>query len=102
MPDNKPISDALQARFFAPLRRKRTRRVGVELELPVWNLVPGAATDFSAAVTLSQKTGLRLTMAVIPIIGLFIAFFWFKKRYTLTDTRLAEIENELNKRHKEA
>ena len=48
MPDNKPISDALQARFFAPLRRKRTRRVGVELELPVWNLVPGAATDFSA------------------------------------------------------
>ena len=26
MPDNKPISDALQARFFAPLRRKRTRR----------------------------------------------------------------------------
>ena len=48
MPDNKPISDALQARFFAPLRRKRTRRVGVELELPVWNLAPGAATDFSA------------------------------------------------------
>ena len=61
-----------------------------------------AATDFSAAVSLSQKTGLRLTMAVIPIIGLFIAFFWFKKRYLLTDTRLAEIEDELNKRHKEA
>ena len=61
-----------------------------------------AATDFSAAVSLSQKTGLRLTMAVIPIIGLFIAFFWFKKRYQLTDTRLAEIEAELNTRHKEA
>ena len=61
-----------------------------------------AATDFSAAVSLSQKTGLRLTMAVIPIIGLFIAFFWFKKRYLLTDTRLAEIESELNARHREA
>ena len=46
---NQPtLSDALQARFFAPLRRKRTRRVGVELELPVWNLTPDAATDFSA------------------------------------------------------
>jgi melibiose permease len=41
-------------------------------------------------------------MAVIPIIGLIIAFFWFKKRYTLTDARLVEIENELNARHKEA
>ena len=37
-----------------------------------------------------------------PIIGLIIAFFWFKKRYQLTDTRLAEIESELNARHKEA
>ena len=46
---NQPtLSDALQARFFAPLRRKRTRRVGVELELPVWNLTPDAATDFAA------------------------------------------------------
>ena len=46
---NQPtLSDALQARFFAPLRRPRTRRVGVELELPVWNLAPGKATDFAA------------------------------------------------------
>ena len=39
---------ALDARFFAPLRRRRTRRVGVELEFPVWNRAPGAATDFAA------------------------------------------------------
>ena len=39
---------ALDKRFFAPLRRKRTRRVGVELELPVWNRTPGKATDFAA------------------------------------------------------
>ena len=41
-------------------------------------------------------------MAVIPIIGLIIAFFWFKKRYVLTDERLGEIESELNARHREA
>ena len=39
---------AIDRRFFAPLRRPRTRRVGVELELPVWNRTPGAATDFAA------------------------------------------------------
>ena len=42
------VSDALDARFFAPLRRERTRRVGVELEFPVWNLAPERATDFDA------------------------------------------------------
>ena len=48
MTDNKSIAAALEKRFFAPLRRPRTRRVGVELELPVWNLAPGKATDFAA------------------------------------------------------
>ena len=42
------LADALEERFFAPLRRPRTRRVGVELELPIWNRTPGAATDFAA------------------------------------------------------
>lgn len=48
MSDGEYITDALDARFFAPLRRKRTHRIGVELEFPIWNLKPGAATDFSA------------------------------------------------------
>ena len=48
MKNKTPITDALDARFFAPLRRKRTRRVGVELEFPVWNRIPGTATDFAA------------------------------------------------------
>ena len=48
MKDPTALSSALDARFFAPLRRKRTRRVGVELEFPVWNRTPGAATDFAA------------------------------------------------------
>lgn len=48
MTENKQMTDALDAHFFAPLRRERTRRVGVELELPVWNREPGAAADFAA------------------------------------------------------
>ena len=43
------VSDALDARFFTPLRRPRTRRVGVELEFPIWSRTPGTATDFAAA-----------------------------------------------------
>jgi hypothetical protein len=39
---------AIDERFFAPLRRPRTRRVGVELEMPIWNLAPGAPNDFAA------------------------------------------------------
>ncbi|MGN0853719.1 MAG: glutamate-cysteine ligase family protein [Kiritimatiellia bacterium] len=42
------LASAIDRRFFAPLRRPRTRRVGVELEFPVWNRAPGAATDFAA------------------------------------------------------
>ena len=42
------LQDALDTRFFAPLRRPRTRRVGVELEFPVWNRTPGKGTDFAA------------------------------------------------------
>ena len=48
MENRTPISDALNVRFFSPLRRRRTRRVGVELEFPVWNRAPGTATDFTA------------------------------------------------------
>ena len=48
MQNQATLPDALDARFFAPLRRKRTRRVGVELEFPIWNRKPGVATDFSA------------------------------------------------------
>ena len=42
------VLDAIEARFFAPLRRKRTRRVGVELEFPVWNRAHGEAVDFQS------------------------------------------------------
>ena len=51
--------------------------------------------DWSLGVELSQKTGLRMFMTVIPVIGLILAFFWFRKRYTLTESRIDEISREL-------
>ena len=41
--------------------------------------------DWSLNVSASAKMGLRMTMAVIPIVGLVIAVFWFRKRFFLTD-----------------
>ena len=55
MPDNGKLVHALDAHFLAPLRRPRTRRVGVELELPIWNQTPGAATDFDAVHAATEE-----------------------------------------------
>ena len=55
MPDNGKLVHALDAHFFAPLRRPRTRRVGGELELPIWNQTPGAATDFDAVHAATEE-----------------------------------------------
>ena len=47
--------------------------------------------DWSLNVAQSSKTGLRMTMTLIPIVGLIAAFFWFRKRFILTDEKVAEI-----------
>jgi len=54
-----------------------------------------AVTDFSAGVSLAQKSGLRMTMTIIPIIGLFVALFWFRRRFLLNDAKVEEISREL-------
>ena len=51
--------------------------------------------DFSAAVPDSAKIGLRMTMTIIPIIGLFIAILWFKKKFILTDEKVEEISDQV-------
>jgi len=43
---------------------------------------------------------LRMTMTVLPIIGLLVAVFIFAKKYILTDEKLGEINQELAHRHK--
>ena len=53
--------------------------------------------DYSVGVIASQKMGLRMTMTIIPILGLVFAIFWFKKKYTLTDEKIDEISKELGR-----
>ena len=55
--------------------------------------------DWSLNVAQSAKAGLRMTMTIIPVIGLAIAFFWFKKRYTLTEERVTEIAEQVKQLH---
>lgn len=57
--------------------------------------------DYSLGVEAAQKMGLRMTMTIIPIVGLVFAIFWFKKKYILTDEKLQEISVELVKRKSE-
>lgn len=55
--------------------------------------------DYSMGVEASQKMGLRMTMTIIPIIGLVFAIVWFKKKYILTDEKIEEIAEELKTRN---
>ena len=50
-------------------------------------------------IAASSRMGLRLSMTIIPIVVLVIGFIVFKKRYILTDQKLAEISKELEKKH---
>lgn len=55
-------------------------------------------TSEGAAVIAEQAPslfGLRMTMTVVPIVGLICALFYFKNKYILTDAKIHEIEEEL-------
>ena len=51
--------------------------------------------DWSLPVSVGQKMGLRLTMTIIPIIGLIVAILWFRKRFILTDEKVLEISEQV-------
>lgn len=53
-----------------------------------------------AGLSKYSATGLRTTMSIIPIVGLFIAVFIFYKKYILTDKKMSEITKELEVRNK--
>ena len=54
--------------------------------------------DFSADVSAAAKLGLRMTMTIIPIIGLFVAIIVFKKMFILTEDKMNEITEQLKER----
>ena len=56
-------------------------------------------TDADAAVTTGGSVaGLRMTMTVIPTIGLIIALIYFHKKYILTDKKMEEITKGIKER----
>ncbi|MDO4621589.1 MAG: glycoside-pentoside-hexuronide (GPH):cation symporter [Eubacteriales bacterium] len=56
------------------------------------------AMDFSLQVAASSKAGLRMTMALLPVIGLVIGLFWFRKHFVLGEEKMAAITEELKNR----
>lgn len=69
--------------------------------LQIFNLSNAATTtaeqtqDLSAGVSLVAKIGLRMTMTILPIIGLFASLIWFKKKYILTDEKVQELAEKV-------
>ncbi len=55
------------------------------------------AIDFAKDVAASAKFGLRMTMTIIPVIGLFIAILVFAKKFILTEEKVQEIADQLHK-----
>lgn len=55
-----------------------------------------------AADTISNNSvvGLRLSMTIVPVLVLLIAIFVFRKKYILTDEKLAEISGRLEEQRK--
>ncbi len=50
-----------------------------------------AETGAVAAQSASTILGLRLLMTILPILGLAVAFFFFVRKFTLTDAKVNEI-----------
>ncbi len=75
------------------------------ITLAIFSLSSDAVTeaeqtmDFSQTVADGSKVGLRMVMTLLPIAGLLFAFFWFKKKYILTDEKVEEIAAQVRKKH---
>ena len=66
--------------------------IGLDLIGLVGNTEDEAVTAVQSAATL---TGLRMLMTILPMIGLVVAFLFFRKKFRLTDAYAQEISEEL-------
>lgn len=65
--------------------------------LNVFNLSDDTTQTVGASIAGSSVIGLRMTMTVIPVIGLLIAVFLFHKKYILTEAKIEEITSQIMK-----
>lgn len=63
--------------------------------LTIFNISDESQT---AGLATSSMAGLRMTMTIIPIVGLLIAAFLFHRKYILTDEKLEEIIIQIKER----
>ena len=67
--------------------------------LEVFNLSDDTEAVVDAAQTAdSSVVGLRMTMTVIPIIGLLVAIFAFRKKFILTEAKVEEIAAQIKQK----
>ena len=66
--------------------------------LSISHISQDTSTAEAAAAGASSVAVLRMTMTVLPIAGLLIAVFIFTRKYMLTDEKLREITEELQRR----
>ena len=70
--------------------------------LSVCNIKKDTEAVVSGEIAASTRTGLRMSMTIIPIIILAVGITVFAKKYILTDEYLAKITEELKERRNEA
>lgn len=59
--------------------------------LTLSHLSSDTSTADTAVQASSSVLGLRLTMTVLPMLGMLVAVFYFHKKYVLTEEKLAEL-----------
>lgn len=52
-------------------------------------------TEVETVLSNQSVLGLRFTMSLVPVFGLVVAFFYFSKKFILTDEKVAEIADSL-------
>lgn len=70
--------------------------------LMVSNLSNDTSAAVDAAASGSSVVALRMTMTVVPIIGLLAAVLIFRSRYTLTEDRVLELAKIVKERRKKS
>ena len=69
------------------------------IALDVFHISDDTEAEISAVeAAAANLTGLRLTMTVLPIVGMLIALFVFFKKFILTEEKMTEINKELEAR----
>ncbi len=74
--------------------------LAASLTLSINHIQKGGTSAEDAAVVIDQaaRTGLRLSMTIIPIILMVLATYIFAKKFILTEEKLEEITNELHEK----